>query len=84
MANIKETLGGLLGGAIGMVWMIAGPVTYILGVVDTWKGNNSVWLKLLINLTFDAFLAVIWPITWILWGVSEAMGKHSPLDVFFG
>jgi hypothetical protein len=84
MVGIKETVAGLFSGSIGCLWMIAGPVTYILNVVDTWSGRNPVWMKLLINLTLDAFLAAIWPITWILWGIYELMGKHTPLDLLFG
>jgi hypothetical protein len=62
-----ETLKGLLMLPLVILWMLAGPVTFILGVVETWHGTASVPVKLLINVTIDVFLAGIWPITWALW-----------------
>jgi len=67
-----------------IAYVIAGPVTYILNVVDTWQGNSSIIVKLLINLTLDAFLAAIWPVTWVLWIVLHLSGQHTPLRLLFG
>ncbi|MFN0193320.1 MAG: hypothetical protein ACKVP5_15335 [Aestuariivirga sp.] len=84
MEKVWKAVATTFGGAIGIVWTIAGPITYVLLVVETWKGNSPVWLKLIINLTLDAFLSVIWPITWALWGIQHLMGKATPLSVLFG
>jgi hypothetical protein len=65
-----------------LMWRVAGPITYILCVVDTWHQSVSVPVKLLINLTLDAFLAVVWPGTWLLWGITAAIGFHTPLAMF--
>src|ERR1700738_3218754 len=39
------------------VWMIAWAGTFILGVVDTWQGFESIPVKLLVNVTLDSFMA---------------------------
>ena len=87
MERFKEILSSVLGGGLGIVSMIvsmvAGPITYILSVVDTWNGDNPIWLKLVINLTIDAILAAIWPITWIFWGVRMFLGHDTPLSILF-
>jgi hypothetical protein len=61
------------------------PITFIINVVHTWQGKASVPVKLLINLTLDAFLAAIWPITWCLWLVYELSGwQKTPLSTVLG
>lgn len=75
---------GLLIAPFLLASWIAGPVTYILSIVDTWQGQSSVLVKLLVSLTLDAFLAAIWPITWILWVVMYSFGQHTPLNLIFG
>ncbi|WP_394890140.1 hypothetical protein ACG873_02045 [Mesorhizobium sp. AaZ16] len=57
----------LLLAPLGIIFMLGGPITYILNVVDTWQGSASVAMKLLTNLTLDGILAAIWPITWLVW-----------------
>lgn len=57
----------LLSAPLGILVMLGGPITYILNVVDTWQGSAGVVVKILINLTIDAALAFIWPITWVIW-----------------
>ncbi|SMH36040.1 hypothetical protein [Mesorhizobium australicum] len=79
-----EALKNTFGVVGAMVFSFAAPVTYILNVVDTWQGDSAVWLKLLINLTMDAVLAAIWPITWILWIVMELTGSSTPLSRVLG
>lgn len=77
---------GFFGQGVGLVlFMFAGPVTFILGVIDTWQTDLPVWGKLLINLTFDAALAVIWPITWLLWIAGEILNIWTtPLSSVLG
>lgn len=79
-----EWLKAIAAAPIGTIWFLAGPVTYIVAVVDTWQGQSSVVVKILINLTLDAFLAMIWPITWVLWLVWELMDKGTPLSRVLG
>ncbi len=67
-----------------IAFSVAGPVTYIICIVDTWQGNLPVWAKLLFNLTFDAFLGLIWPITWLLWLGMYLMGTDSPASRVLG
>jgi hypothetical protein len=66
-----------------IVWSLAGPVTYILCVVDTWHGHSSVLVKLLINITLDGICAVVWPVTWIFWLIQIAAGhlQSTPLGL---
>jgi hypothetical protein len=66
---------------LGIAWGLAGPVTYILNVVDTWHSRASVPVKLLMNLTLDVFGAAIWPFTWIWWMIDAAIGNHTPLSL---
>jgi hypothetical protein len=67
-----------------ILWMLAGPVTYILNVVETWRGPASVPVKLLVSVTLDAFLAGIWPVTWVIWAIeSFGFGHSTPLDLLF-
>ena len=81
MSKFKENLKSALITPVMLTWILAGPITYILNVVHTWHGHAPIWLKLLINLTLDAFLAAIWPITWALWFVWRAMGRSTPLEL---
>jgi hypothetical protein len=79
-----DKLGGALGHLLGILWVVAGPVTYIICVIDTWSERSSVFVKLLINLTLDAFLGAIWPITWAIWIVMQMAGSATPLKTVFG
>ncbi|WP_442577899.1 hypothetical protein ACSBOB_20345 [Mesorhizobium sp. ASY16-5R] len=79
-----ETIKGVIGGVGVIIWGLAGPITYIILVVDTWTGRSSVFVKLLLNLTLDAILAVIWPITWGIWLFQYFAGHDSPLSRVLG
>jgi hypothetical protein len=79
-----ERLLAILLAPLGIVWAFAGPVTYVLLVVDTWRGTASIVVKLLICITLDVFLGAIWPITWILWIAMHFLGRHTPLQLLFG
>ncbi len=78
-----ERFPGVLAVPLAILWGLAGPITYILSVVDTWQSRMPVWLKLLLNLTLDAILAGIWPITWGLWVIRYALGYRTPLSLLF-
>lgn len=67
-----------------IVWGLAAPITYIINVVDTWQGRASVFVKILINLTLDALLAAMWPITWALWIIQEMAGGRTPITTVLG
>jgi hypothetical protein len=71
-------------GVVGIIYMVAGPVTFVLNVIDTWQQQIPVWAKLLVNLTLDAFLAMIWPVTWVLWIILEIFGRETPLSTVLG
>ena len=77
-------LGPIVGGSFGLVYMFAGPITFIVLVVDTWQSRASVPVKLLLSLTLDAFLAAIWPITWLLWAIQWMAGSETALVRVFG
>ena len=79
-----DSLKALAAAPFFIVYALAGPITYIINVVDTWQGRSSVFVKLLINLTLDAFLAIIWPITWLIWFVMWLAGSESSLTRVFG
>ena len=68
----------------GMTGAIAYPliglVTYIISAVDTWRSGGSAFINLLVNITLDAIMALMWPITWILWTFHHLIGRASPLD----
>ncbi len=66
-----------------MLWMLVGPLTFFLSVVETWQGSASFPVKVLVSLTLDAFLAGIWPMTWALWGIEALLGEQTPLDLIF-
>ena len=74
----------ILHGPLGVLFLFAGPITYIIGVIDTWQGNASVLVKILIALSIDAFLAMIWPVTWTLWMIMYFLGKDSPISTVLG
>lgn len=77
-------LNNILSVPLGIVFMLGGPITYILNVVDTWQGYSSVVVKILLNLTLDAVLAFIWPITWALWLFKHMTGGETPLTTVLG
>ena len=68
----------------GIVYLLAGPITFILSVVDTWQTKMSVVWKLVFNLTLDAMIGAFWPVAWIVWGIRHAIGHHTPLALLFG
>lgn len=74
----------LLAAPLGIAFMLGGPITYILNIVDTWQGHGSVVVKLLISLTLDAILALIWPITWTFWIIMHLAGSETPLSSVLG
>ena len=76
--------GRILAAPFGVVFMFGSPVTYIICVVDTWSTKGSVLVKILMNLTIDAFLSLIWPITWALWTLLHLMGRDTPLSTVLG
>jgi hypothetical protein len=79
-----EMLGRILAAPFGVIFILGSPLTYIISVVDTWSTKTPVLFKILTNLTIDAFLALIWPITWALWAVMHLMGQDTPLSTVFG
>jgi len=78
-----ERLGQILIVPLGIIWSFAGPVTFILSILDTWQTKMSVVWKLLFNFTLDALAATLWPITWLIWGVRMYLGYHTPLGLIF-
>ncbi len=74
----------LLTAPLGIVFALGSPITFIINVVDTWQGQASVLGKLLISLTLDAFLAAIWPVTWLIWIVMHLMGHGTSLSRVLG
>lgn len=76
----------LFGLPFAIIFWIAGPVTYILLIVDTWQTRSSTLLKIVISLTLDAFMAAIWPITWLIWLFQYAIAKSytTPLTTVLG
>lgn len=45
----------------------------------------SVLGKIAMNLTLDAILAVVWPITWAIWLIQYATGSYTtPLTTVIG
>jgi hypothetical protein len=79
-----DTLKAALAAPFFIAWWIAGPVAYVISVVDTWQGRSSIFVKILISLTLDAFLSAIWPVTWLLWLIWEWTGGGSPLSRVLG
>ncbi|RWC38568.1 MAG: hypothetical protein EOS28_29430 [Mesorhizobium sp.] len=77
-------LKNVLSAPLGIVFMLGGPITYILNLVETWQGHSSVVVKILLNLTLDAVLAFIWPITWALWLLKYMSGGDTPLISVLG
>lgn len=75
---------GLFSGVFGTILWVAGAVTYIINLIETWSGDASVWMKILISVTLDWFLAAIWPIMWIIWIIMHLAGKATPLSTVFG
>ncbi|WP_162683142.1 hypothetical protein [Rhodobacteraceae bacterium DSL-40] len=79
-----EAIRGLFGGVFGLAFLFGGPITYIISVVETWSGTTSIFVKILISLTLDAFLAAIWPFTWAIWIVMHIFGGNTPLSTVLG
>jgi hypothetical protein len=61
-----ETFKGVLLAPVLILYSLAGPITYILSVLDTWDSRMSVFWKLFFNLTLDGIEAGLWPFTWTL------------------
>jgi len=74
----------ILGSSLGLIYMFAGPATFIVLAIDTWQSRASVAMKLLINITLDTLLAMIWPITWMLWAIQWFIGTENALARVFG
>lgn len=65
------------------LFSVMGPATWIINLIDTWTSGASVLVKILLSLTIDAFLAMIWPITWLLWLGEALVGHESSLTRLF-
>lgn len=63
---------------------LAGPITYIICVIDTWSDMSSVLWKLFIGLILDIVLATLWPVTWFLSLLLEAFGTRTPITTVLG
>jgi hypothetical protein len=81
---MKEALGVLFVGPLWFATMLAGPVTYIVSVLDTWHRGGSPIANIIMNLTVDAFLGAFWPLTWVLWGIYYLTGHHTPFGYLLG
>jgi hypothetical protein len=79
-----ERLGTILSVPLGIVWALAGPITWVLLVIDTWRWTSSVPVKLLVCVTLDGMLAALWPFTWVWWIIMYSLGHDTPLRVLFG
>lgn len=80
---MQQTVRTAMMAPLGIIWLLGGPITYLLLLIDTWQGHGSVFIKILITVTLDAFLAMIWPITWVIWTVTHLGGGATPLRLFF-
>ena len=83
MNKFGEAIGASLMTALAITWSLAGPITFILAIVDTWHGHAAGWAKLLVSMTIDPFLAAFWPFTWLYWLVSSYNGNHTPMSLLF-
>lgn len=77
-------MGALIAAPLAFIWMFAGPITYILAVVQTWQGKGSVLWKLFASLTLDMILAALWPGTWIVWIIAHLNGGATPIRTVLG
>lgn len=84
MGVINQSVKATIFSACVFGYWIAGPLTFILCVVDTWSTKWPVVGKLAFNLTFDAFAAAIWPVTWVVWMIEIAIGRPTPLNLLLG
>lgn len=64
-----------------VLWYVAAPITYIIAIVDTWHSHASVPVKLFLDLTIDALLSVIWPVTWVIWTIEYTTTGGGALRV---
>lgn len=81
---MTEIIKFITGGAMGVLFMFAAPITWVLAIIDTWGSNTSTFVKIIICVTLDAFLATIWPITWVIWTVMHLAGKSTPISTVLG
>jgi hypothetical protein len=81
MMITKEGLTTAALAPVGLVWMLASPITYLLCIVDTWHWPVSVYTKLVMNVTIDALASTFWPGTWVFWLIASATGHHTPLGL---
>ena len=49
-----------------IVYGLASPLTYAVLLISDWQSTDSWGAFLLCALVFDAFLAAIWPIYWLI------------------
>lgn len=63
---------------------LAGPATYIISLIETWQAGSSILLKVVLSLTVDIFLAMIWPVTWLMWAGHLLIFEGGPLRSVLG
>lgn len=72
-------------GTVGwLIFMAMMPVTYVIGIIHTWSSGGSTLWKIFMSVSFDVFMAVIWPGTWVVWIVKHLAGGWTPLQSVFG
>jgi hypothetical protein len=68
---------------VGLLYVFAAPLTFALCVIDTWSWKIPVFWRLVVICTVDAFLAGLWPGTWLYWLIASAWGHETPLRLIF-
>lgn len=70
---------------VAALWIIAGPLTYILSVAHTWQTDSSVFTKIFVSIFLDAAVAALWPGAWIYWLFAHFIAQvDTPLALLLG
>ncbi len=79
-----ELLKGSIAAVMALIWVFAGPVTYVLLILETWRSTASPVVKIIISVTLDPVLSAFWPVTWGYWIWEWSRGEWSPISLFAG
>lgn len=74
----------MAGALFRIVWALPSVLTYVVLVVDVWRGPHSTFWKIVICLLWDPIAAAFWPLCWIIWIVGYFVGSPTPITSVFG
>ena len=67
-----------------LTYALAVPFTWAVSIVDTWNSSWNVPMKIILSLSWDAFVGAVWPMAWTAWLLLHWAGVSTPMRAIAG